>query len=75
MSANPPDSILCSAALASGLLSAEAIEYAQRVGRHRMVQAGDNSDKVPDKLLAEILIEQELLTPYQTEQLCRAARS
>lgn len=69
MSANPPDSILCPAALASGLISAEAIEYAQRVARHRLSQDGQPTDAIPDKLLAEIFIEQELLTPYQTEQL------
>ena len=69
MSANPLDSILCPAALASGLISAEAIEYAQRVARHRLTQSGEPSDKIPDKLLADILVEQELLTQYQAEQL------
>lgn len=69
MSANPLDSILCPAALASGLISAEAIEYAQRVARHRLTQSGEPSDKISDKLLADILVEQELLTQYQAEQL------
>ncbi len=77
MSANPPDSILCPAALASGLVSAEAIEYAQRVARHRLLQTAENADsppaqitdKIPDKLLAEICVEQGLLTHYQAEQL------
>ncbi len=69
MSANPLSSILCSAALASGLVSAEAIEYAQRLARHRLAQAGEPNDTIPDKLLAEILVEQELLTQYQAEQL------
>ncbi len=59
MSANPLSSILCSAALASGLVSAEAIEYAQRLARHRLAQAGEPNDTIPDKLLAEILVEQE----------------
>lgn len=69
MSANPPDSILCTAALASGLISAEAIEYALRVAKHRLSQTGDTTTFIPDKLLADIFVEQELLTPYQTEQL------
>ncbi|MGN6543567.1 MAG: serine/threonine-protein kinase [Aureliella sp.] len=71
MSAIPADgeSVLRSAALASGLVSAEALDYAQRVARHRLSQTGQQADEIPDRLLAEVLIEQDIITPYQADQL------
>ncbi|MCC6511764.1 MAG: serine/threonine protein kinase [Pirellulaceae bacterium] len=69
MSAIPGESVFCSAALASGLVTNEAIEYAERVARHRLSQAGQSGAELSDRLLAEILVEQEILTQYQAEQL------
>lgn len=69
MSAIPGESVLCSAALASGLVSAEALDYAQRVARHRLAQTGQQTEEIPDRLLGEVLIEQDILTPYQADQL------
>ncbi len=56
------------------MISAEAIDYCAARGAASVIPSREPSDKIPDKLLADILIEQELLTPYQTEQLCRAAQ-
>ena len=69
MSAIPGESVLCAAALASGLISTQALEYAHRVARHRVQQSGGSDGEISDRLLAEILIEQEILTPYQADQL------
>ncbi|MGN6134038.1 MAG: serine/threonine-protein kinase [Aureliella sp.] len=69
MSAIPGESVLCSAALASGLVTPQALDYVQRVARHRLQQTGQGSEEVSDRFLAEILIEQELVTPYQADQL------
>lgn len=69
MSAIPGESVLGSAALASGLVSAQGLDYAQRVARHRLQQTGHDKEEITDRLLAEILIEQEMLTPYQADQL------
>lgn len=70
MSAIPGNSVLQSAALASGLVNAQALEYALRVAKHRLTQNGHGiRDSIPDGLLAEILVEQGVLTPYQSDQL------
>lgn len=70
MSAIPGDSVLRAAALASGLVTADALDYAQRVAKHRLAQTGQPADEVvPERLLSEILVEQDLLTPYQADQL------
>jgi serine/threonine protein kinase len=69
MSAIPGESVLCSAALTSGLVTPQALDYVQRVARHRLQQTGQGSEDVSDRFLAEILIEQELVTPYQADQL------
>jgi serine/threonine protein kinase len=70
MSSVPTDSVLAAAALASGLVQPAQLDYALRVAKHRRAQLGLNADAPPsDALLAEILIEQELLTYYQATQL------
>ncbi len=70
MSANPGDSLFRTSALLSGLITAEKLDYALRVGKHRQSQQGLAADApVSDKLLADILVEQGTLTPYQAEQL------
>ena len=69
MSAIPGESVLRTSALASGLVSPAALEYAQRVARHRNQETGNSDSELSDRFLAEILIEQEILTPYQADQL------
>ncbi len=64
------DSLFCASALASGLMSANQLDYCLRVARHRQSQQGVAADiPLPDRLLADILIEQEVLTAYQADQL------
>jgi eukaryotic-like serine/threonine-protein kinase len=64
------DSVLRAAARISGLVTAYSLEYALRVARHRMSQMGHGShEEITDRLLAEILVEQGILTPYQADQL------
>jgi len=58
-------------AIASGLVTPAQMEYAQRLARHRQAAQGITSgDLVPDKLLADLLVEQLILTRYQADQLC-----
>ncbi|MEM8732859.1 MAG: serine/threonine-protein kinase [Planctomycetota bacterium] len=67
---NLPDSTLYASATASGLVDAQQMDYALRVCRHRLNQQGNPSDaSIPDSLLSEVLIEQEVLTQYQADQL------
>lgn len=64
------DSVLQSAALASGLVTTQQLDYCLRVARHRQTQQGAEPElPVSDALLAEILIEQQHLTSYQANQL------
>ena len=64
------DSTLQPAALTSGLVSPQQLDYCLRVARHRQNQQGMSGDvPIPDRLLADILIEQETLTSYQADQL------
>lgn len=70
MSASQTGSKLKSSAMASGLVTAEQLDYAERVARHRLAQRGHPADtEVTDKLLSEILVEQEVVTAYQAGQL------
>jgi serine/threonine protein kinase len=64
------ESPFAAAALTSGLVSLEQLDYALRVARHR-VQHGDLQQlvSVSDQLLAELLVEQQVLTRYQADQL------
>lgn len=56
--------------MASGLVSTSQLDYCLRVARYRQQQQGAAADAdVTDDLLAEVLIEQKLLTQYQTNQL------
>ncbi len=64
------ESLFCSSAIASGLTNAQQLEYCTRIARHRQNQQGLPVDApLPDRLLADVLIEQETLTPYQADQL------
>lgn len=54
--------------LASGLVNAEQLDYAMRVLRHRVAQEGVEIED-PNRFLAEILVDQEVLTRYQADQL------
>ncbi|MFK7734632.1 MAG: serine/threonine protein kinase [Pirellulaceae bacterium] len=57
-------------AIKSGLVSEAQMDYALRVCRHRLSQQGQPREtEVPDSLLSEVLIEQEVVTDYQAEQL------
>ncbi len=64
------DSLFCATAIASGLTNPQQIDYSLRIAKHRQSQQGIPPDSpLPDRLLADILIEQEVLTPYQADQL------
>jgi serine/threonine protein kinase len=63
-------SIFQAASIASGLINQQQLEYCLRVARHRQSEQGVSVDVfIPDRLLADILIEQEVLTAYQADQL------
>ena len=64
------ESLLRASSIASGLVKPEQLDYALRVCRHRLSQQGlpPNCD-IPDRLLADFLIEQDVLTEYQADQL------
>ncbi len=69
------ESELQTSALASGLVTAQQLDYSLRVCRHRLTQQGMPTDcAIPDPLLAETLIEQEVLTEYQADQLIAGRR-
>lgn len=64
------ESLFCASATASGLVTPQQLDYAVRVARHRQTQQGLSADApLPDRLLADLLVEQEALTPYQADQL------
>lgn len=75
MSSIPSDSVLAAAAIASGLVQPSQLDYAYRVAKHRLSQISQARNQGPptaepsDALLAEILIEQDVLTLYQATQL------
>jgi eukaryotic-like serine/threonine-protein kinase len=63
-------SLFQSASISSRLINQQQLEYCLRVAKHRQSQQGVSTDtEVPDRLLAEILVEQEVLTHYQADQL------
>lgn len=63
-------SLLRNSSIASGLVKEEEMDYARRVCRHRLTQQGlPPNCEIPDRLLADILIEQDVLTEYQADQL------
>ncbi len=65
------ESVFRASALASGLVTPDKMDYALRVARHRLMQKGGSAvdTLVPDRLLADILVEQAVLTAYQANQL------
>ena len=64
------ESLFSASSLASGLISSQQIDYALRIARHRQSQQGLPADApVADRLLADMLVEQAVLTPYQADQL------
>ncbi len=70
MTTSPIESTLQLAATTSGLVNPQQLDYCLRVARHRQNQQGIPVERpIPDRLLADILIEQEILTGYQVDQL------
>ncbi len=70
MSASHPESILVASARISGLVSDEQMDYVLRVASYRMTQRGCNLAGAEfDRLIGEILVEQQIVTAYQAEQL------
>ena len=64
------ESLFCASATASGLVTPQQLDYALRVARHRQAQQGLAPEApLPDRLLADLLVEQQTLTPYQADQL------
>lgn len=64
------ESLFQASAITSGLVSHQQLDYVLRVCRHRLTQQGLAHDcEIPDRLLADILVEQEALTEYQADQL------
>lgn len=64
------ESLFIASALASGVVNDQRLDYALRVAKHRQAQQGLSvTEKIADKELADILIEQEVLTRYQADQL------
>ena len=58
-------------AIASGLVTPAQLEYSQRLARHRLgAQGNPESIAIPDRMLADLLVEQTTLTRYQADQLC-----
>lgn len=64
------ESTLQPAAITSGLVNTQQLDYCLRVARHRQNQQGIPVERpIADRMLADILIEQEILTSYQADQL------
>ncbi len=57
-------------AIASGLVTPAQMDYTVRLARHRMSSTGSTErEPIPDRMLADLLVEQNVLTPYQADQL------
>ncbi len=65
---NSAASNLKSSALASGLVTPAQLDYVQRLAKARQSNISQN-EAISDKLLAELLVEQSVLTRYQADQL------
>jgi hypothetical protein len=64
------ESLFSASSIASGLVSPQQIDYALRIARHRHNQQGLPPEApIADRLLADMLVEQAVLTPYQADQL------
>lgn len=63
-------SVFQAASIASGLINQQQLEYCLRVARHRQAEQGVSVETlIPDRLLADILVEQGVVTAYQADQL------
>ncbi|MBX3423484.1 MAG: serine/threonine protein kinase [Pirellulaceae bacterium] len=70
MSTETTGTLLQASGLASGLVSRQQLDYCLRVARHRLTQQGvSQAELISDRLLADILVEQEIVTAYQADQL------
>ena len=66
-----PENIFKTSAIASGLVTPAQMEYVQRLARHRLTAQGNSTGEiVPERLLADLLVEQSVITRYQSDQLC-----
>ncbi len=65
------ESVFRNSALLSGLITPAQLDYALRIARHRLSASGKPpTDPIDDRLLANICVEQNTITPYQADQLC-----
>ncbi len=62
------DGAFKAAALASGLITPTQLDYAARLAKHRLV-TDSATDELSQRALADILVEQSMLTRYQADQL------
>jgi len=70
MPAEASDSILHSSGLVSGLINSHQLDFCLRIARHRQNQQGlPDHGTIPDRLLADIMVEQAIVTAYQADQL------
>jgi len=63
--------------LVSGLVTPSQLDYVRRLAKHRLADDAKKSAKLPasssgatNRLLADLLVEQSILTRYQSDQLC-----
>lgn len=56
------------AALASGLISPTQLDYAARLAKHRLGTTATTVE-VPERVLADVMVEQSMVTRYQADQL------
>ncbi|HAC92418.1 MAG TPA: serine/threonine protein kinase [Planctomycetaceae bacterium] len=70
MVVEPLNSQLQVSCLASGLINMQQLDYCLRIARHRLSEQGIGAENgIPDRFLADIFVEQELITAYQSDQL------
>lgn len=70
MPTDPITSVFQVSGLASGLVTRQQMDYCLRVARHRLTEQGHPVDSpISDRILADVLIEQEAVTAYQADQL------
>lgn len=70
MPAEATDSLLQASSLASGLINPQQLDFCIRIARHRQSQQGIASQTaIPDRLLADVMVEQGMVTAYQADQL------
>ena len=65
------ESVFRIAAITSNLVTPTQLDYVLRLARHRLTAEGKPlSAPIEDQLLADIFVEQGVLTNYQAQQLC-----